>query len=116
MQKGDLFIFTTLSGLGLDIKTLWENSNSIQPPMHLNFFNPLSIKTILENVGLSVVEVTTPGKLDIDIIANNVEKIKDPFWRLLIQNSDKNQKKDLQRIFSDIGLSSHMMTISTKNF
>ena len=114
MKKNDFFIFTTLSGSGLDIKALWRDSNSIQPPMHLNFFNPISIKKILENTGLEVLEVTTPGKLDIDILSNNTQNLRDPFWKLLIENSNIQQKKDLQKIFSDIGLSSHMMTISKR--
>ena len=37
MQPGDLFLFTTLSGTGVDIQVVWENSKSISPPHHLNF-------------------------------------------------------------------------------
>ena len=37
MKSNDLFIFTTLSGTGLDIQVLWENSPSVSPPHHLNF-------------------------------------------------------------------------------
>ena len=40
MKKEDLFIFTTLSSTGLDILTLWNNSRSVSPPHHINFFNP----------------------------------------------------------------------------
>lgn len=114
MNKGDIFIFTTLSGSGLDIKALWSHSNSIQPPMHLNFCNPISIKEILSKSGFTPLEVSTPGKLDLDILSNNSESLRDPFWKLLVENSTEDQKKDLQKIFSDIGLSSHMMSISIK--
>ena len=51
MQKGDMFIFTTLSGTGIDIQGLWEDSKAISPPFHLNFLNPYSIKLLLERVG-----------------------------------------------------------------
>ena len=44
MKKGDLFCFTTLSGFGFDIQMLKENSKSIFPPHHLNFFNPVSVE------------------------------------------------------------------------
>ena len=43
MSAGDLFIFITLSSTGVDIQGLWENSKSVSPPHHLNFFNPYSI-------------------------------------------------------------------------
>ena len=48
MDSGDLFIFTTLSGIGIDIQILKENAKAISPPHHLNFFNPKSISFLLE--------------------------------------------------------------------
>ena len=33
MTSGDLFIFTTLSGTGVDIQALWEDSKSVSPPI-----------------------------------------------------------------------------------
>ena len=75
MIPGDLFLFTTLSGTGVDIQVLWEESKSVVPPHHLNFLNPQSIEILLDRVGLEVVEVTTPGKLDMDILNNNQYKI-----------------------------------------
>ena len=82
--------------------------------MHLNFCNPISIKEILRRSGFTPLEVSTPGKLDFDILSNNSESLRDPFWKLLVENSTEDQKKDLQKIFSDVGLSSHMMSISIK--
>lgn len=114
MSSGDTFIFTTLSGMGVDIQSLWENSKSISPPMHLNFFNPKSVKILLEDVGFDVVEVTTPGKLDIDIMNNSLEHIKDRFWKNFLEYSDDNEKKIMQKFISDNNLSSHMMVVCKK--
>ena len=50
MQVGDIFIFTTLSGTGVDIKALWENSKSIAPPHHLNFFNPFFYSNFIKKI------------------------------------------------------------------
>ena len=80
MGNDDLFVFTTLSGTGADIQLLWENSKSISPPHHLNFFNPYSIKLILERTGFDQILVTTPGQLDMDILSTNFKLIKDRFW------------------------------------
>ena len=38
MNSEDFFIFTTLSGMGIDIQLLGPNSNALSPPHHLNFF------------------------------------------------------------------------------
>jgi hypothetical protein len=50
MTSGDLFIFTTLSGTGIDIQGLWKDSKSVSPPHHLNFFNPFSVKVLTEKM------------------------------------------------------------------
>lgn len=114
MLPGDIFIFTTLSGTGVDIQSLWEHSKSISPPHHLNFFNPHSVKLVLENSGFSNVVVTTPGKLDLDIMKNNVGKIKDRFWETFLDQADEAKKDKMQAFLSANGLSSHMMVICIK--
>ncbi|MCX6222361.1 MAG: class I SAM-dependent methyltransferase [Bacteroidia bacterium] len=115
MSPGDVFIFTTLSGSGVDIQTLWENSKSVSPPHHLNFFNPRSIQSLLQNTGFDKIKVTTPGKLDIDIMTNSFKFIKDKFWRTFIEQSDEPTKQEMQSFISDHGFSSHMMVICQKN-
>lgn len=72
-SEGYLYL-TTLNSHGFDIQILWEESNSIFPPHHLNFFNPISMKNILEIVGFKNIEITTPGELDIDIVKNAYRK------------------------------------------
>jgi len=114
MNKGDLFIFTTLSGVGADIQALWNDSKSISPPHHINFFNPYSAKLIIEKAGLSLLEVSTPGKLDVDILLNNKNKIKDRFLKTLIHHSSKEQRNSLQEWLSSNGFSSHMWLVCTK--
>ena len=52
MQSGDLFIFTTLSGTGVDIQALWQDSKSVMPPHHLNFLNPISVDVLLARLVL----------------------------------------------------------------
>ena len=115
MNSGDIFLFTTLSGTGLDIQILWEDSKSVNPPHHLNFFNPLSVKILLKKIGFEVLEVSTPGKLDIDILNNNRSIIKDRFWKFFLKHSTEEILDEWQNMVSNAGLSSHMMTICRKN-
>lgn len=114
MRPGDLFLFTTLSGQGVDIQVLWENSKSISPPHHLNFFNPRSVRMLLERQGMRVLRVDTPGKLDVDILCNNSVQIKDRFWKSFVQYADDDQKTMWQRTIAESGWSSHMMVLAKK--
>jgi len=114
MNSGDLFIFTTLSGLGLDIQILREKSPSVSPPHHLNFLNPKSVQILLENVGFVCEEVSTPGKLDIDILNNNIDQIESSFWKNFLLTSSNDEKEKWQTLISDSGRSSHMMIVCRK--
>ena len=114
MSSGDLFIFTTLSGTGADIQALWQDSKSVSPPHHLNFLNPHSIKILLERTGLEALEVTTPGKLDIDILVNSQSNIKDRFWRTFAATANEFEKQQWQALISASGWSSHMMIVCRK--
>lgn len=114
MRSGDKMVFTTLSGAGVDIRALWKDSKSVFPPHHLNFFNPVSTKPFLEQLGFVDVRITTPGKLDIDIMFKNLDKVKDRFWQVFLAQADEKQRNAFQQLVSEQGWSSHMMTVCTK--
>ena len=114
MSSGDIFVFTTLSGTGVDIQALWENSKSVMPPHHLNFFNPSSAQHLVEQVGFECLQTSTPGELDIDILANNRLLIKDRFWKTFIETSTQEEKDVWQKWIVDQGYSSHMWIVCRK--
>jgi len=114
--KGYLY-FTTLNGEGFDIQILWKESKSVGPPNHLNFFNPRSIRTLLEGNHFSIERVDTPGKLDWDIVEGMYrEEGIDPgrFWRLVAEQAEPAIKGSLQDWISSSGLSSHMRILAKK--
>jgi hypothetical protein len=114
MRKNDLFIFTTLSSMGLDIQILKENSKSLSPPHHLNFLNPKSVSLLLDKLGFDVLEAITPGKLDFDILLNNMQFIKETSWKNILEYSDKVELEQMQQFIASAGLSSHMMITCRK--
>jgi len=114
MEKDDIFIFTTLSSMGLDIQVLGEHAKALSPPHHLNFMNPKSVAALLEKTGFEVLEAITPGKLDVDILKNNKEFIKDSFWKNVLEYSSEEELVLIQQFIADVGLSSHMMITSRK--
>ena len=114
MNSGDFFIFTTLSGMGIDIQLLGPNSNALSPPHHLNFLNPKSISKLLEDNGFEILESITPGKLDMDILKKNKEFINEPYWKNIINYSSETELDNIQNFIAKSGLSSHMMITCTK--
>lgn len=114
MNRQDLFIFTTLSSTGVDIQVLWKNSPSVSPPHHLNFFNPFSIQKLLKSVKLRVLEISTPGELDLDILKNNKKYVKDNFWNTLLHQKNSNLLNQWQALIKKTKFSSHMMVVCQK--
>lgn len=116
LKPGGWFILTTLNGMGFDIQLLWEKAKSFSPPQHLNFFNPQSIKKIFEECGLTVKNITTPGRLDWDIVEG---MYKDEgiaigrFWENVVE-SETSTKDELQSWISKNNFSSHMRIVAKK--
>lgn len=114
MKSGDVFIFTTLSGEGFDIKLLGAKSKSIHPPHHLNFFNPISMKLLFQDLNANV-EVFTPGKLDVDIVIKSIHDTSlSSDTKLFLKNLSENEILALQEIIRTTNNSSHMWTVIEK--
>lgn len=117
LKPGGYLFLTTLNGKGFDILSLWEKSKSIAPPHHLNFFNMDSVSNLLKNTGFDIVEASTPGKLDWDIVEGMIrnEGINvGRFWDLVSFKGTDNCKKELQEWIVNNNLSSHMRVVARK--
>lgn len=117
LKPGGYLFVTTLNSQGFDILVLWEKSKSVIPPHHLNFFNVKSIGSLLERLGFEIIEITTPGKLDWDIVEGMIqhEDIRsDRLWSLLAKEGSKECKSQLQEWISKNNLSSHMSILTKK--
>lgn len=117
LEPKGYFFFTTLNGLGFDIQIFWENAKSVCPPHHLNFFNPYSIEIMLGRVGFEVVEISTPGQLDWDIVEGAyLQERFDPgrFFKSVSRHGTVSAKRDLQQWIRDNKFSSHMQVIGRK--
>ena len=71
-EKGIIFI-TCPNGKGFDNMVLGKESITFDYE-HLNYFNPKSIKTLLNNSGFEVLSVETPGKLDVDLVKKALDQ------------------------------------------
>ena len=112
-----LLIFSCPNGEGFDVKFLGKNSNTIDHE-HLNYFNTNSIKILLKKSGYRALEVFTPGKLDISIIENYLEKkkiiIKDSFYQKIFSKNNQKLKYNFQDFISNNNLSSSMFVVAKK--
>ena len=118
MLRPEGYIYlTTLNGLGFDLLLLWNKSKSISPPHHLNFFNPASIEYLMKDIGFEIIESSTPGKLDWDIIEGMIKNEGvdcGRFWNLLAKDGSEKSKNELQDWISKNNLSSHMSILAKK--
>ena len=118
LNKNGILYFTTLSGKGFDIQLLKENSNSIYPPYHINFFNINSLKIILKKIGFKKILIDTPGELDFNIVEKNHDLIPDNINRLifkkLLKKMTNSEKINFQKLLKKQLLSSHMRIVAKK--
>ena len=118
LKPGGILIFTTLNGHGFDIQVLWDKSNSISPPHHINFFNPNSASILLKNNGFEIMEASTPGKLDWDIVESGIlngDKMPERIWKTISKHVNSDSKSNLQKWITESNMSSHMRIIAKKS-
>ncbi|MBL42058.1 MAG: methyltransferase type 11 [Rhodospirillaceae bacterium] len=113
-------IFLTCPNIsGFETTVLGKFSTSVDHE-HLNMFNPNSISLLLKNVGFKFIEVTTPGKLDVDLVRSALDKknIKSNalggFLQQLYKENNTKKLKQFQNFLSSSGESSHMMILAYK--
>ena len=117
LNKNGIFYLTTLNGMGFDIQMLGKYSNSIYPPYHINFFNPKSIELLLKKIGFRILFIDTPGKLDLNIVENNLSLLKGKkkiFIEYITKNTSEKYKNQFQEYLRDNKLSSHMRVLAKK--
>jgi 2-polyprenyl-3-methyl-5-hydroxy-6-metoxy-1,4-benzoquinol methylase len=115
LKQNGLLVMSTVNIKGFDLSVLGPLSENIVAPIHLNYFHPESMKKFLELNGFSILELSTPGKMDTEIVR---EKIKiginlSSFFIDLLNNSSISA--NFQKFISENNLSSHMVVVARKN-
>ena len=70
LVPGGLLMLTTLTCDGWDIGELWERHPSVCPPLHLNLLSMQGLRDLMARTGLELLDISTPGRLDADIVRN----------------------------------------------
>ena len=119
LKDEGVLLFTTQNSNGLEMMASNYNSyrilaHSIFPPMHLNAFSTTNILHFALRNGFNLRDLTTPGRLDVDMVTITSDFIKDKVFKE-ISNLDKKNKGLLQNVISKLMCSSHMQCVLTKH-
>lgn len=117
LKSDGVMFFSTPNADGLEMLASGYNdfrllAHSIFPPMHLNAFSVSNIGHFAMRSGFKVVEVSTPGRLDIDMLSLCENEVDDGLKK--VSALDDNTKGLIQYLVSFLRGSSHMRCILRK--
>jgi len=118
LNKDGLLFLTTSCISGFDLQVLWNYSKSIYPPDRINILSIESLALLLEKQGFEIIELSTPGQLDIELVKNAIEKNKDikvpRFISYLINSRSESAHRSFQEFLQQFKLSSHVRIAAKK--
>ncbi|MBA87536.1 MAG: SAM-dependent methyltransferase [Euryarchaeota archaeon] len=117
-KPGGIILLSSLTIDGFDLSILGEESEQIYPPFHINFFSLKGIEILFKSFGISSLNITTPGKLDTQIVARHFKKndqlaLKHKFINSILKNDENNS--EFQKFLSTNKLSSHFWVYCIKD-
>ena len=118
LAPGGLLFFTTRTISGFDLQVLWDKAPYIFVPEHLNLLSIEGIKLLVERLGLELLEVSTPGQLDLEFVQRTAEadaSVALPrFVEYLLEHRDPLAHADFQEFLQKHRLSSHVRVAARK--
>ena len=116
LKSGGLLVLNTRLGSGFDILTLKGGAEDIFPYEHITLPSREGLQIILEKAGFKLLEITTPGTRDMDIVLKNRDRIDvDNFFvKYLLDTADDRTMADFQQFLQKSGLSSFAQIIAVK--
>lgn len=117
LARDAYLILSCPNGLGFDVAELGAHSQAIDAE-HLNLFNPTSIEVLLQRTGFTLVEVTTPGRLDAEIVRDAALENALPlgaFLQRVLIDQWETLGWPFQQFLAENGLSSHMWIVARRS-
>ncbi|MBU2251241.1 MAG: class I SAM-dependent methyltransferase, partial [Candidatus Omnitrophica bacterium] len=100
LRSGGLCFITTVLISGFDLQILWDKAENLCPPDRMNLFTVEGLKVLFERRGFECIEFSTPGVLDLAIVAKTAQQnksVKLPrFVKYIVENRDENVKRSFQ--------------------
>ena len=112
LNPGGLCFITCPNSLSFEVLALGKNSTTIGAT-HLTLFNPKSISILFEACGLKVLNIATPGLLDVSLVKKGIEQgasINSTFLEHVLETAPE----QFQSFLQENNLSSHMWVVASK--
>lgn len=74
LEPGGLVFVTALVASGFDVAVLGLKNLYVYPPDRANCFSLAGLSRLLESAGLTLIEVSTPGVLDLEIVRSHADQ------------------------------------------
>lgn len=118
LRPGGLVILTCPNYQGFDIQALGPASDSLDAE-HINMMNPAALSQLASRNGFDIVECTTPGELDAELVRNKalageIDLGAQPFLRTVLIERWDELGDAFQRFLKANGLSSHMWLVGRR--
>ena len=115
LKPGGILLATTLTVSGFDIQVLWERAKAVYPPHHANLLSLAGYRRLFERCGFDLVELSTPGELDVDIVRNSLaDEPLLPVSRFerLLSAAPEDVRRSFQDFLKRQGMSSHLRVVA----
>ena len=111
LKDGGLCFITVILASGFDVKELGQHAVNIYPPDRLNVFSVKGLQHLIRHHGFECLEFSTPGVLDLDIVAAALKKNPaigvSPFVRELALNGGDQARRSFSEFLQANLLSSY---------
>ncbi|MDP1556969.1 MAG: class I SAM-dependent methyltransferase [Hyphomonas sp.] len=112
VRPGGLLVLSCPNGLGFDIALLGAKALAVDAE-HVNLFNPDSLSQLLDRAGFEVLEASTPGRLDAELVRDaalkgEIDLAANPFLKKVLLDDWDRLGWPFQQFLAANRLSSHM--------
>ena len=116
LKDDGLLVLNTRAGSGFDIIALKENNEKIYPYEHILLPSVKGLMHMLEDSGYEVLEITTPGVMDVKYVMDSKDKLGDDdiFLKYLMEESNQSALQEFQRFLQKNCMSSFVCVIARK--